>query len=66
MNLRAVIMKDGDWWIGWLADVPGVNAQEHTREKVLESLKIGFEDLLTTKVDVPDNGELVNLQVEVS
>ena len=34
----AVISRDEDWWFGWLAEVPGVNAQERTREELLETL----------------------------
>jgi len=26
MKYRAVIKKSGEWWIGWLVDLPGVNA----------------------------------------
>lgn len=51
MKYRAAIKKTGDWWIGWLIDLPGVNAQERTREGLLESLRIGAEDMLAT--DVP-------------
>jgi len=25
MKYRAVIKKSGDWWIGWLVDLHGVN-----------------------------------------
>ena len=35
----AIVKKDGDWWIGWIEEVPGVNAQEETKEKLLSSLK---------------------------
>ena len=38
-NFTAVTKKDGDWWIGWIEEVPGVNCQEQTREKLLESLR---------------------------
>ena len=48
MKSRAVIKQSGKWWIGWLVDLPGVNAQERTRRRLLESLRIGAEDLLTT------------------
>ena len=48
MKFRAVIKKSGDWWIGWLVDLPGVNAQERTKEELVESLKIGAEDMLNT------------------
>jgi predicted RNase H-like HicB family nuclease len=36
----AVVKHDGDWWIGWVEEVPGVNAQEQTREALLASLKL--------------------------
>ena len=35
----AVIRQDGAWWIGWVEEVPGVNAQEQNREALLESLR---------------------------
>ena len=35
----AVVKQDGDWWIGWVQDVPGVNAQESSRDELLHSLK---------------------------
>lgn len=34
----AIISRDGKWWIGWVAEVRGVNAQERTREELLETL----------------------------
>ncbi|MBN1291275.1 MAG: type II toxin-antitoxin system HicB family antitoxin [Candidatus Latescibacteria bacterium] len=42
----AVTKQDGDWWIGWIAEVPGVNCQEHTHEELLESLKIILQEAL--------------------
>ena len=35
----AVIKHSGDWWIGWIEEVPGVNCQEGTREELLETLR---------------------------
>jgi predicted RNase H-like HicB family nuclease len=35
----AVIRQDGPWWIGWVQEIPGVNAQEQSREALLESLR---------------------------
>jgi len=46
VEFRAVVKKSGRWWIGWLVDLPGVNGQERTRDGLLESLKIGAEDML--------------------
>ena len=38
-SYTAVIRQDGPWWIGWVEEVPGVNAQEASREELLESLR---------------------------
>jgi len=35
----AVIKQDANWWIGWIEEVPGVNCQESSREKLLKSLR---------------------------
>lgn len=42
----AVIKQDGDWWIGWIEEIPGVNCQEATREELLETLKITLQEAL--------------------
>lgn len=63
MEFRAVIKKSNDWWIGWLVDLPGVNAQERTKEKLIESLKIGAEDMLNTPLSTKDEEELVRIEV---
>lgn len=36
----AVLKQDGDLWIGWIEEIPGVNCQEATREELLKSLRI--------------------------
>lgn len=38
-SYTAVIRQDGPWWIGWVEEVTGVNAQEASREELLESLR---------------------------
>ena len=35
----AAIQKDGDFWIGWIEEVPGVNSQGNSREELLENLR---------------------------
>jgi predicted RNase H-like HicB family nuclease len=42
----AITKKVGNWWIGWIEEVPGVNCQERTREKLLESLKVTLKEAL--------------------
>jgi len=42
----AVTKKDGDWWIGWIEEIPGVNCQERTREELLETLRVTLKEAL--------------------
>ena len=63
MQYRAVIKKSDGWWIGWLIDLSGVNAQEKTKDKVIESLRIGAEDLLATNFELNQGEELVKIEV---
>ncbi|HZW31397.1 MAG TPA: type II toxin-antitoxin system HicB family antitoxin [Isosphaeraceae bacterium] len=42
----AVIQQHGEWWIGWVEEVPGVNSQGHTREELLENLRDALEEAL--------------------
>lgn len=42
----AVIKKSGKWWVGWIEEVPGVNCQEATREKLLETLRVTLREAL--------------------
>ncbi len=35
----AVLKQDGDWWIGWIEEVPGVNCQERPRAELVASLR---------------------------
>jgi predicted RNase H-like HicB family nuclease len=41
-----ITKQDGDWWIGWIEEVPGVNCQEKTHEALIESLKTTLEEAL--------------------
>jgi predicted RNase H-like HicB family nuclease len=45
-NYTAVIQKQGEWWIGWVEEVPGVNSQGQTREELLENLRDALEEAL--------------------
>jgi len=42
----AIIKQDGDWWIGWIEEVPGVNCQERSHEELMESLRITLREAL--------------------
>src|ERR1700733_7283441 len=45
-NYTAIVQQDGEWWIGWIEEVPGVNSQALTREELLENLRDGLEEAL--------------------
>ena len=45
-NYTAVVQHHGEWWIGWVEEVPGVNSQGITREELLENLRDALEEAL--------------------
>ena len=45
-SYTAVVQQDGEWWIGWVEEVPGVNSQGHTREELLDNLRDALEEAL--------------------
>ncbi len=45
-NYTAVVKKSGEWWIGWIEEVPGVNCQELTRAQLIETLRITLREAL--------------------
>jgi predicted RNase H-like HicB family nuclease len=46
MQYTAIIKQDGDWWIGWIEEVPGVNCQEKTHDELINSLKITLKEAI--------------------
>jgi predicted RNase H-like HicB family nuclease len=38
-QFTAVYRKEGDWWIGYVAELPGANTQGATLEEARENLK---------------------------
>ncbi len=42
----AILKKDGDWWIGWIEEVLGVNCQEHSRDELISSLRKTLQEAL--------------------
>ncbi|MGI6457379.1 MAG: type II toxin-antitoxin system HicB family antitoxin [bacterium] len=63
MKYRAIIKQKDGWWIGWLLDLPGVNAQERTREELIESLKIGAQDMLDTIIPFEQDAQLITVEI---
>jgi predicted RNase H-like HicB family nuclease len=42
----AVIQQDGEWWIGWIEEIPGVNSQGQNREELLENLQSALREAI--------------------
>jgi predicted RNase H-like HicB family nuclease len=38
-TFTAIVKQRGEWWIGWIEEVPGANAQERTKPELLASLR---------------------------
>jgi predicted RNase H-like HicB family nuclease len=45
-DYMAIVKEAGDWWIGWIEEVPGVNCQERTREELIETLRVTLQEAL--------------------
>ena len=43
---NAILKNIDNWWIGWVEEIPGMNCQEHTREELLETLRITLKEAL--------------------
>jgi hypothetical protein len=42
----AITKRGGNWWIGRIEEVTGVNCQERSRKELLESLGIALKEAL--------------------
>jgi predicted RNase H-like HicB family nuclease len=42
----AVVQQRGEWWIGWVEEIPGVNSQGESREELLSNLQSALEEAL--------------------
>ncbi len=45
-DYTAVVQQDGEWWIGWVEEVPGINSQGQTRDELLENLRDALKEAL--------------------
>ena len=46
MEYTAVVKHSGEWWIGWIEEVPGVNCQERTHQELRQSLVESLSEAL--------------------
>ena len=62
----AVIRQQGEWWFGWVEEVPGVNSQGKSREELTENLQEALQEALEmnraeARAAAGENYEEVNL-----
>lgn len=56
-TFTAVVKNEGEWWIGWIEEVPGVNCQERSRDELLKTLRVTLvEALEMNRADARDAG----------
>ena len=42
----AIVKQSGDYLIGWVEEIPGVNCQEPTREELVDTLRVTLAEAL--------------------
>lgn len=52
----AVIKESGGWWIGWVREISGVNAQARTREELLAGLQEALREAVEMNRQEADAG----------
>jgi hypothetical protein len=45
-EFTAIIKQAGEWWIGWIEEIPGVNCQEKIRHDLSETLRETLKEAL--------------------
>lgn len=45
-NYTAIVQQRDKWWIGWIEEIPGVNAQAATRDALVSDLRSALKEAL--------------------
>jgi predicted RNase H-like HicB family nuclease len=45
-DYKAIVKRDGDWWIGWIEEIAGVNSQGATRDELMNNLSSALGEAL--------------------
>jgi predicted RNase H-like HicB family nuclease len=53
-HFTAVFEQDGEWWIGYVQELPGANTQGRTLEEARENLKEAVALVLETNRDLAE------------
>lgn len=53
-KFTGVFKKEGEWYIGYVEELPGANTQGKTLEEVRENLKEAIELILTSNREIAE------------
>ena len=69
-KFTAVFEKDGDWWIGYVEELPGANSQgkslEETRENLKEAIAMVIEANRELTKRETEGKEVIKEQISVA
>lgn len=51
---KSVVKQEGDWWYGWIEEIPGVNCQERSEVELMETLHVTFREAID--LGIPPGG----------
>ncbi len=54
MKFSATYQREGVWWIGYVAELPGANVQERTLEEARESLREAAKLIVAVNREITD------------
>ncbi len=60
----AVIKAEGNWWVGWVQEIPGVNCQESSRNELLINLREALSDVLAYNREEAQKAANTNFTIE--
>ena len=43
---KAVVKQEGEWWYGWIEEIPGVNCQERSESELMETLRVTLREAI--------------------
>ena len=50
-NYKAFVKQDGDWWVGWAEEIPGVNSQGRTPAELMDNLASALQEAIQMNRD---------------
>ena len=65
LEFHAIFEKHGNWYVGYVPEVPGVNAQEGTLKEARESLTAALRELAQIDPEAVVGAERVVEEIEV-